>query len=104
VTLDPRFGVHVAATRTAPDGTPEGGWYPQEKVTLAAAIDAYTSGAAYASFDEQRKGRIARDMLADLVILSTDVFAPDTRVLDATVDTTIFDGKVVYARQAVGTH
>jgi hypothetical protein len=104
VTLDPRFGLHVASTRTAPDGTPEGGWNPQEKVTLAEAIDAYTSGAAYASFDEQRKGRIARDMLADLVILSTDVFAPGTRVLDASVDTTIFDGKVVYTREAVGTH
>jgi len=100
VTLDPRFGLHVASTRTTPDGQPEGGWYPQEKVTLAEAIDAYTSGAAYASFDEQRKGRIARDMLADLVILSTDVFAPGARVVDATVDTTIFDGKIVYARQA----
>jgi predicted amidohydrolase YtcJ len=43
-------------------------------------------------------------MLADVVILSSDVFAPDARVLDATVDTTIFDGKVVYTREAVGTH
>ena len=104
VTLDPRFGLHVATTRTTPDGTPEGGWNPQERITLGEAVDAYTSGAAYASFDEQRKGRIARDMLADVVILSSDVFAPDARVLDATVETTIFDGKVVYTRQAAGTY
>jgi len=104
VTLDPRYGLHVASTRTAPDGTPEGGWYPQEKIALSEAIDAYTSGAAYASFDDQRKGRIARDLLADVVVLSADVFAPGARVLDATVDTTIFDGKIVYARQPTGTH
>jgi hypothetical protein len=103
VTLDPRFGLHVASTRTSPDGQPEGGWYPQQKIGLAQAVDAYTSGAAYASFDELRKGRIARDMLADVVILTSDIFAPGARVLDATVDTTIFDGKVVYTKQA-GTH
>ena len=104
VTLDPRFGLHVASTRTAPDGQPDGGWYPNEKISLAQAVDAYTSGAAFASFDEQRKGRIARDMLADVVILSSDVFAPGARVLDATVDTTIFDGKVVYTKLAAATN
>jgi predicted amidohydrolase YtcJ len=98
VNLDPRFGLHVASTRTTPTGIPEGGWFPQEKITLAEAIDAYTAGAAYASFDELRKGRIARDMLADIVILTTDVFAPGVRIVDATVDTTIFDGKVVYTK------
>lgn len=103
VTLDPRFGLHVASTRTAPDGEPEGGWYPQERIPLVAAVDAYTSGAAYASFDEQRKGRIAKDMLADIVILSSDTFAPGAKVLDATVDTTIFDGRVVYTKPATAT-
>ncbi len=66
---------------------------------MAAAIDGYTSGAAYASFDERRKGTLAPGMLADLVILSTDVFAtPPERFLDTKVETTIFDGKVVYTR------
>ena len=72
---------------------------PAVKLPLAAALDAYTSGAAYASFDEQRKGTLARGMLADLVVLSTDIFdAPTERLLDAKVDVTIFDGKVVYNR------
>jgi hypothetical protein len=98
VTLDPRFGLHTAVTRTTPEGLPESGWYADERVPLATAIDAYTSASAWASFDEQRKGTISRDMLADLVILSSDVFAPGARLLDATVETTIFDGKVVYTR------
>ena len=98
VSLDPRLGLHTAVTRTTPDGMPEDGWYPEQRLPLAAAVDAYTSGAAWASFDEQRKGTISRDMLADLVILSSDIFAPGARLLDATVETTIFDGKVVYTR------
>jgi predicted amidohydrolase YtcJ len=100
VTLDPRAGIHMAVTRTTAEGLPEGGWYATERVPLTAAVNAYTSGAAWASFDEQRKGTLARDLLADIVILSADIFAPDARVLDAVVDTTIFDGKVVYTRPA----
>jgi predicted amidohydrolase YtcJ len=98
VTLDPRPGIHTAVTRTTIDGQPDGGWYPAERISLVQALDAYTSGAAWASFDEQRKGTLKRDMLADVVILSSDIFAPDARVMDAVVDTTIFDGKVVYTR------
>ena len=101
VSLDPRLGLNMAVNRTTPDGTPPGGWYPQERITLARALEAYTSGAAYASFDEQRKGRIAPGMLADLVVLSHDVFElPAGQLLDAVVTHTIFDGKVVYERPA----
>ncbi|MGH9348384.1 MAG: amidohydrolase [Vicinamibacterales bacterium] len=99
VTLDPRLGLQVATNRLSPDGLPEGGSMPEERLPLTAVIDAYTSGAAYASFDEQRKGTLAKGMLADIVILSADIFAaPPERVLDAVVDVTIFDGKVVYDR------
>jgi predicted amidohydrolase YtcJ len=98
MTLDPRYGLYTAVMRQTPDGRPADGWNPEERLALPAAIDAYTSGAAYASFDEHRKGRLERDMLADIVILSSDIFAPDARILDAVVDTTIFDGKVVYTR------
>ena len=98
VTLDPRAGIHTAVTRTTLDGLPEGGWYPAERIPLTAAVDAYTSGAAWASFDEQRKGTLARDLLADMVILSSDIFQPDADVMDAVVDTTIFDGRIVYTR------
>ena len=99
VSMDPRIGIHTAVNRTSLDGKPAGGWRPEQKIPMAAAIDGYTSGAAYASFDERRKGTLAPGMLADLVILSTDVFAtPPERFLDTKVETTIFDGKVVYTR------
>lgn len=99
VSMDPRIEIHTAVNRTSLSGEPAGGWVPNERIPLAAAIDAYTSGAAYASFDETRKGTIAPGMLADLVVLSTDVFAaPPGKFLDAKVAATIFDGRVVYPR------
>ena len=101
VTLDPRMGLQVATNRLSPTGEPEGGWIPEERLPLTTAIDAYTSGAAYASFDEQRKGTLAKGMLADIVVLTTDIFdAPPTRLLDAQVAVTIFDGKIVYDKEA----
>jgi predicted amidohydrolase YtcJ len=69
-----------------------------ERRTLLQAIDAYTREAAWASFDEHRKGSLERDMLADVVILTHDIFAAATVPADAEVAVTIFDGKVVYNR------
>jgi predicted amidohydrolase YtcJ len=97
VSLDPRLELNMAVNRTTPEGTPPGGWLPEQKIPLGDAIDAYTSGAAYASFEEGRKGRIAPGMLADMVVMSNDLSAlPPARLLDAVVRVTIFDGKVVY--------
>lgn len=99
VAIDPLLGLHVATNRTTPEGEPDGGWLPSERLTLRQAIDAYTRGAAWASFDEHRKGSLGRDMLADIVILSKDVFAlPVSRLTEAEVAVTIFDGKIVYQR------
>jgi predicted amidohydrolase YtcJ len=99
VTLDPLKGLHVAVNRTTLDGVPEGGWNPEERLPLRRAIDGYTRNAAWASFDEQRKGTLARDMLADIVVLSSNIFElPPSKLTDAIVDVTIFDGKVVYRR------
>jgi predicted amidohydrolase YtcJ len=70
-----------------------------ERRTLMQAVDAYTRDAAWASFDEHRKGSLERDMLADLVILTQDIFSTaPTRVAETDVAVTIFDGKVVYNR------
>jgi predicted amidohydrolase YtcJ len=97
VSLDPRFGLHVATTRTSPNREPDGGWIPNEKIPLADALRAYTSGGAWASFDEQRKGTLKPGMLADVVILSGALFGPDAaRILETKVTVTIFDGRVVY--------
>jgi predicted amidohydrolase YtcJ len=99
VSMDPRIGIHTAVNRTSLDGKPAGGWLPEQKLPMTAVVDAYTSGGAYASFDEKIKGTLAPGMLADIVIMSTDIFStPPDRFLDAKVDTTVFDGKVVFTR------
>jgi predicted amidohydrolase YtcJ len=65
---------------------------------VKAAIDAYTSTAAWGSFDDQRKGTVSQGMLADLVVLSDDVLTSPEKLKTASVLATIFDGKIVYRR------
>jgi predicted amidohydrolase YtcJ len=65
---------------------------------IRAAVDAYTSAAAWGSFDDQRKGTLAQGMLADLVVLSDDVLATPAKLKTASILATIFDGKLVYRR------
>ena len=97
--MDPMLALHAAVTRTTADGLPDGGWFADERLALKRAIDAFTSDAAWASFDEHRKGVIAPGMLADLVVLSDDIFeGPPARLATTTVAATIFDGKIVYQR------
>jgi len=99
--LDPMRGIFVAVNRSSPEGEPDGGWVPEERLSVREAIRAFTSGAAWASFDELRKGTLDRDMLADIVILSADIFSlPPERLLEAEVVMTIMDGKVVFRRDA----
>jgi predicted amidohydrolase YtcJ len=97
--LDPLIGLHAAVNQTTLEGLPEGGWHPNERLRLEGAVDAYTRAGAWASFDDQRKGTISAGMLADLVVLSHDIFdLPAARLTSASVAATIFDGKVVYRR------
>lgn len=103
--LVPMLAVHTAVTRTTADGVPAEGWHAAERIPLKAAIDAYTSAAAYASFDEQRKGSIKPGMLADLAVLTSDVFSARSPELASTgVAMTIFDGRIVYQRGAKSTN
>jgi len=100
----PLAAMQIAVTRSTLDGLPEGGW-GAERVSLKRAINAFTSVPAYASFDEQRKGSLKKGMLADLVVLSDDIFdAPPTDLSRTTVAATIFDGKIVYQRTAKSTN
>jgi len=63
------------------------------------ALEAYTIGAAYASFDEQRKGSLVRGKLADFVIIDRDLTEiPPEQIRDAKVDLTVVGGRVVYSR------
>ena len=104
-TWNPLAAMQIGVTRATPDGLPDGGWSPAERVSLKRAINAFTSVPAYASFDEQRKGSLKKGMLADLVVLSADIFEePEADLGQTAVVTTIFDGKIVYQRSAKSTN
>jgi predicted amidohydrolase YtcJ len=97
--LDPLQTVYAAVTRATLDGKNPEGWFPEEKLTVAQAVDAYTMGSAYAEFQEKDKGSITRGKLADMVILSDDIFTIDPKLIrEVKVDTTIVGGKVVFER------
>ena len=73
------------------------GWQPQERITVAEAIDAYTYWPAYVAGEESYRGSITAGKVADLVVLSDDIFSIDPmRILDARVDLTVLGGKVVW--------
>jgi predicted amidohydrolase YtcJ len=95
--LDPMIGLHAAVTRQFADGTPPGGWHPEERVTMEKAIELYTLGSAHAEFAETRKGSIEPGKLADMVVLSRDLFTiPPGEILGTKPVMTIVGGKVVY--------
>jgi predicted amidohydrolase YtcJ len=95
--LDPMIGLHAAVTREFADGTPAGGWFPEERLTMPEAIEFYTLGSAYAEFAESRKGSLTPGKLADLVILSRDLFTiPPGEILGTKPVLTMVGGRVVY--------
>jgi predicted amidohydrolase YtcJ len=97
VTLNPWEGLQMAVTRQTTDGTPPGGWMPEQRITLAQAIEGYTLGAAYAGRREKTEGSIEPGKLADLVIVSQDIFEIDPHTIARTkVLKTIVGGRVVY--------
>lgn len=97
--MEPLMGIYAAVTRRTLDGKRPAGWVPEQKITVAEAIRAYTLGSAYASFDETRKGSIEVGKLADFAVLSADILNINPVEIEKTrVLMTIFDGKLVYER------
>jgi hypothetical protein len=95
--LNPLLGVYAAVTRATLDGKHPEGWFPEQRLTLEEALHAYTLGSAFAAFEENEKGSLAPGKLADLVVLSDDLFSiPPEKIKDARVMMTIVGGKVVY--------
>jgi len=94
----PIEGIYAAVTRRTIDDANPGGWVPEQKITVEEALKAYTSDAAYASFEEDIKGMIKVGMLADLVLLDRDLTViPPASISETQVLATIVGGKVVYS-------
>jgi predicted amidohydrolase YtcJ len=97
-TLDPLPGIHAAVTRRRHDGSPgPDGWIPAQRLTVTEAVHAYTLGAAHASGEAHLKGSLSPGKLADVTVLSHDIFAVDpVGILDSRVAMTVFDGQIVF--------
>ena len=95
--MNPMEGLYAAVSRKDRAGGEGEGWIPEEKLTMEQAIELYTLGSAYATFEEDIKGSIEVGKLADMVVLSRDLMQiPEDEIMDTEVVYTIFDGKVIY--------
>eukprot|EP01119_Soliformovum_irregulare_P001404 TRINITY_DN11109_c0_g1_i1.p1 TRINITY_DN11109_c0_g1~~TRINITY_DN11109_c0_g1_i1.p1 ORF type:complete len:575 (-),score=139.57 TRINITY_DN11109_c0_g1_i1:35-1699(-) len=97
----PIEGIFAAVTRSVVDGSYPDGWIPMEKVRLEEALKCYTTNAAFASFDEKIKGKIAKGYLADLTLLDTDLFeivasGKPRDIIKTKVIGTLINGKMVH--------
>ncbi|MEE9169895.1 MAG: amidohydrolase [bacterium] len=98
--LNPILGIDAAVTRRTTDGANPEGWFPEQKITVEEAIEAYTLSSAYAAFDEEIKGTITPGKLADMVVLSQDILTiPVNDIVKSEVVYTVVGGKVVYQKQ-----
>ncbi len=99
---NPFLGLHAAVTRRRPDGSPgPEGWYPEQKLTLAEALEAYTLGAAYAANAEGRLGKLAPGFFADLITLDQDPFTCDPdELLTMRPAATMLGGEWVWHNEA----
>ena len=97
--LNPLLGIYAAVTRRTLDDKNPDGWIPEQKISLEDAIKCYTINCAYASFEEDIKGTIETGKLADLIVLSEDIFSIDPiKIKDVKVEMTVFDGEVIYKK------
>jgi predicted amidohydrolase YtcJ len=97
--LNPLLGLYAAVTRATLDGKNPTGWIPEQKIRLDEAVQAYTLGSALAEFQEKEKGSITPGKLADIVILSDNIFDMKPEAIrNVKVETTIVGGEMVYSR------
>ena len=102
--LNPVYGLYAAVSRQTLKGDPKEGWFPDQRLTIEEAIEAYTKGPAWASFEEDVKGTITTGKVADLAVFDTNLVevgkVDRPQLLKAKVLFTIAGGRVVYRRDA----
>jgi predicted amidohydrolase YtcJ len=96
----PLEGIYAAVTRRTLDGAHPGGWYPEQKIGVEDALRAYTSGGAYASYDERDKGTLERGRFADFAMIDRDITrTPPEEIVQARVVMTVVGGRIVHSRE-----
>jgi predicted amidohydrolase YtcJ len=100
--LNPVYGLYAAVSRQTLKGDPKDGWFPDQRLTIDEAIEAYTKGPAWASFEEDIKGTITPGKLADLAVFDTNLMevgkSDPAKLLQANVLYTVAGGRIVYQR------
>ena len=100
--VHPKYLIHAAVNRTTLKGTPEGGWFPEQKISMHEALKAYTINNAYAAFEDNIRGSIKAGKLADIAVCDINLMKCDpSEILKMNVDMTIVDGKIVFEREGV---
>lgn len=95
----PLVGIHAAVTRQRRDGTPVGGWYPSQRISVEEAVRGYTLLPAVCYGVVDRLGSITPGKYADMVVLDRDIHTIDPmEIIETKVDLTIFEGKIVFRR------
>jgi hypothetical protein len=95
----PLVNIHAAVTRCRQDGTPTGGWYPRQRISVEEAVRGYTLTPAIASGVGEQLGSITAGKRADMVVIDRNIYDIDPMdIIHASVDMTIFDGRIVYQR------
>ena len=95
--LEPILGIYAAVTRRTIDGKNPNGWIPEQKISVDEALRCYTVNNAWAIFRENDLGKITPGYLADIAVLSDDLFTiPPEKIENVKINMTIFDGRVIY--------
>ncbi|MFC2165188.1 amidohydrolase [Acidobacteriota bacterium] len=97
--LSPILGIYAAVTRQTLDGKNPEGWFPEQKITLEEVIKGYTINAAFTEFAEDTKGSLEEGKLADMVVLSQNLFQIEPeKIKDTDVLMTVFNGRIIYRK------
>jgi len=97
--MHPKYLIHAAVNRTTLNHTPEGGWFPEEKISVHEALKAYTINNAFAAFEDDTRGSLKAGKLADITVCDLNLLEIDPKdILDMNVELTVVDGKIVFQR------
>ena len=97
--MHPKYLIHAAVNRTTVNGTPKGGWFPEQKISVHEALKAYTINNAHAAFEGAIRGSIKEGKLADIAVCDLNLMKIDPNdILNMNIDMTIVDGIIVYER------
>jgi len=98
--VHPRYLIYAAVTRQTLNGEPQGGWFPEQKITVEEAIKAYTINAAAAALEADKRGSLTAGKFADVTIFDRNLMKiPPDDILNAEVTHTIVDGRLVFRKR-----